>query len=197
MEITQKIMLILLKEFSRQHTVTSLASKLKMSRVGTWKVLKRMETEKHINLIPVGSGTTSTDIIYLNWDNFLVEKNLAFSLAEEASVQRRWRTNFAELENKVDFLILFGSILLSPKTAGDIDLLGTISQKKNFRKIQRITDKVQLILTKKLHLLCFTPSELKMELIKANPALVDAIAKGIVLYGQENFIKFIRVVQSK
>ncbi len=192
MEIVQKIMLVLLKDFSRQHTITSLASMLKMSRVGVWKVLKRMEAEKYINLIPVGSGTTSTYTIHLNWDNFLVEKNLALSLAEEASTQRRWRANFAELENEVDFLILFGSILHSPKIAGDIDLLGVISSKKNFHKTQKITDKTQLTLTKKLHLLCFTSLELKQELMKTNPALIDAIAKGIVLYGQENFIKFIK-----
>jgi predicted nucleotidyltransferase len=197
MEITSKIMLVLLKDISRKQTVTSLASKLKMSRVGMWKVLKRMETGKYINLIPVGSGTTSTYIIHLNWDNFLVEKSLALSLAEEASFQRRWRTNFAELENKVDFLILFGSILHSSKTAGDIDLLGIISSKKNFRKTQKIIDKVQLTLTKKLHLLCFTPSELQQELIKSNSALMDAIATGIILYNQENFIKFIKEIKSR
>lgn len=197
MEIASQILMILLKDFSRQHTVTSLASKLQMSRVGMWKVLKRMEAEKYINLIQVGSGTTSTYIIHLNWDNFLIEKSLALSLAEEASTQRRWRANFAELENKVDFSILFGSILYSPKAAGDIDLLGVVSSKKNLHEIQKIKDKTQLTITKKLHLLCFTPSELKQELIKTNPALIDAIAKGIVLYGQENFIKFIRMIQSK
>ena len=197
MEIAQTIMMVLLKGFSKQHTVTSLAFKLKMSRVGMWKVLKRMETEKYINLAPVGSGATSTYIIHLNWGNFLIEKSLALSLAEETSTQRRWRANFAELENKVDFLILFGSILHSPKTAGDIDLLGVISAKKNFHKTQKITDKTQLTLTKKLHLLCFTSLELKQELMKNNPALIDAIAKGIVLYGQENFIKFIKELTSK
>lgn len=197
MEIAQKIMLALLKEFSRQHTVTSLALKLKMSRAGMWKVLKRMETEKYINLLSVGSGTTSIYTVHLNWNNFLVEKSLALALAEEASTQRRWRTNFAELESKVDFLVLFGSILHSPKSASDIDLLGMVSKKSNFRKIQKTIDKVQLTLTKKLHLLCFTPAELEQELIKSNPALVDAIAKGTVLYGQENFIKFIREIKPR
>ena len=57
----------------------------------------------------------------------MVAKTLALALEHEATSHRRWQTNFVELENKVDFLILYGSILISPQKANDIDLLSIVS----------------------------------------------------------------------
>ena len=179
----------LLKDFSTTHTITSLAKKLKMSRVGMWKLLKKLEKTKYLNLTPVGVGKTSIYTVALKWDNIIVEKALALYLTEESIKQRRWRVNFAELEKEVDFLILYGSILTSPKQADDIDLL-VIAKKNKFLKIQNILDKIQKTENKKIHLIDFTSSEFKKELKNKNKAFIDAIKKGVVLFGQENFIKF-------
>ena len=40
-----KILKILLKQFSITWTVTSLSNEIKISRVGIWKVLKKLEKE--------------------------------------------------------------------------------------------------------------------------------------------------------
>ena len=45
---------------------------------------------------------------------------------------------------------------------------------------------------KKIHLIDLTESEFSQELKRPNKAYVDALKKGIILFGQENFIKFIR-----
>lgn len=191
----QSIMLILLKDFSVVHTATSLAKELKMSRWGVWKILKKLEEEGLIILNPINSGKTSTNIIKLNWDNILVEKNLALSLTQEALKHKKWISNFADLEKEVDFLILYGSILQSPKEAGDIDILG-VSNEKNLSKIGNIILKIQEIQNKKIHSINFTQKEFKQELKKPNKAFIDAIKKGIILFRQEKFIKFIRELQT-
>ena len=118
-----EILKLLFKDFTIKQTITSLANEIRLSRVGVWKVLKKLEKEQIIILSPVGSGKTSTYSISLNWENPLVEKNLALTLTEDAIKQQRWLTNFAEIESKVDFLIIYGSIVYSPKEANDIDLL--------------------------------------------------------------------------
>ncbi|MBI5060780.1 MAG: hypothetical protein HZB67_00530, partial [Candidatus Aenigmarchaeota archaeon] len=130
METSKEVMLVLLKDFSKRHTITSLADELKLSRVGMWKILKKLEAEKFVLIESVGTGRTSTSIIKINWRNALVEKALVFYLAEESVKQRRWGVNLAELETEVDFLILYGSILTSPQQANDIDLIGTAKKKK-------------------------------------------------------------------
>ncbi len=191
MATDKKLMLVLLKDFTKKHTITSLAKEVKLSRVGTWKILKRLEREKYILIESVGSGKTSTSIIKINWDNLLVEKALALYLTEESIKQRRWRVNFAELEKEVDFLILYGSIVTSPQQANDIDVLG-IAKKNKFVKIQKVLDKIQKTESKKIQLIDFTSSEFRKELQDNNKAFIDAIKKGVILFGQENFVEFIR-----
>lgn len=191
-ESTSKVIVQLLKDFSSIHTITSLAKELKMSRVGIWKALKKPQLQQLIRLTPTGKGKTNTYIIDLNWDNILIEKLLALNLTEEAIRQRRWIVNFAELEKTVDFLILYGSILHSPKKAKDIDIIGIISKKKGFIELQNKIDKAQKSQSKKIHAINFTENEFKQELIKPNKAIVDAVKKGVILFGQEKFVRFMK-----
>lgn len=191
---TNKILLILLKDFSKAHTVTSIAKELKLSRVGVWKILKRMQSYQLIKLMPVGTGKTSISIVNINWDNVLAEKSLVLYLVQEALKHRRWMVNFAELESLVDFLILYGSILTFPREAGDIDILGVFSQGKKIIKIHNIIDKIQKTQSKKIHAINFTEAEFKQELTKPNRAFVDAVKNGVVLFGQEKFVRFIKKV---
>lgn len=194
---SSKILKILLKDFTIKPTITSLAKEIGLSRVGAWKRIKKMQSEKLIALSKIGSGKTSTYSISLNFDNPLVEKNLALSLTEDALKNQRWLSNFAELENKVDFLILYGSIINSPQEANDIDILGVVSNKNRFTEIEESVKNMQKTKIKKIHIINFTPAEFRQELEKPNNALIDALKKGIVLFGQEKFIKFVRGIIKK
>lgn len=189
----KKVLLNLLKDFFSMHTITTLAKELGLSRVGTWKILNKLDEGKYVSLKSVGKGRTSTSIVKINWENPLVEKTLALYLTEEALKQRRWQVNFAKLEKVVDFAILYGSILHSSQEAGDVDLLG-IASKKNFVKIQVVIDNIQKTQSKKIHSINFTENEFKEELQKPNKAFIDAVKKGVILFGQENFVKFMKEV---
>lgn len=181
----------LLKDFSATHTVTSLARELKISRVGMWKLLKKLEGREYLVLAPVGVGKTSTYTVNLKWDNIIVEKALALYLTEESIKQKRWRVNFAELEKEVDFLILYGSIVTSTQQANDIDIIG-IAKKSKFVKIQKILDKIQNTEHKNIHAINFTAPEFRKELQNNNKAFIDAVKKGVILFGQENFVRFMK-----
>lgn len=189
---TKKVLLHLLRDFSSTHIITSLARELNLTRVGIWKVLKRLEKSKYILLKPVGKGKTSTYLITLNWNYPLVEKTLSLYLTEEAIKHRRWQFNFAELEGIVHFLILYGSILHSPQQANDIDITGVVTGSKRFIATDEIINRVQITLFKKIHPIFFGPGELKKELLNQNRAFIDAIRKGVILFGQENFVKFMK-----
>ena len=190
MEIAKEIVLMLFKDFTRKHTITSIAKELKLSRVGVWKILKKLEAQKYILIESVGSGKTGISIIKINLDNLLTEKVLSLYLTEESIKQRRWRVNFTELEKEVDFLILYGSIVNYPRKANDIDILG-VAKKNKFVKIQTVLDKIQKTEDKKIHSINFTISEFKEEL-KNNKAFINSIKNGIILFGQEDFIRFIK-----
>lgn len=187
----KKLMLVLFRDFSTIHTITSLAKELKLSRVGIWKILKKLESDNFINLISTGKGKTATSLIKINLNNVLVQKTVVLYLTEEALAQKRWLSNFNELEEKVDFSVIFGSILISAKDANDIDMIN-ISNKNKFIEIQKIIDSIQKTQLKKIHAINFTEFEFKGEL--KNSAIVDAIKKGVILFGQENFVNFMREV---
>ncbi|MBU1201915.1 MAG: hypothetical protein KJ583_01275 [Nanoarchaeota archaeon] len=199
MEITKpntKILKILLKEFTIKPTTTFLAKEIGMSRVGTWKVLKKLEIEKLIILSPIGAGKTSAYSISLNWDNQVTEKTLSLALTKDALKEQRWISNFRELEDKVDFLLIYGSVIHSPKEANDIDILG-VTNKNKFLQIEESIKKMQKTQIKKIHSINFTHAEFKCELEKPNKVFIDAIKKGIILFGQDKFIKFIKSTTKK
>ncbi len=189
-----EILKILVKDISKRHTVTSLSKERGISRVRSWILLQELEKDNFIILTSLGTGKNSIQEVSLNWDNPLLEKTLALLLTEDALKQNKWRYNFKELENHVDFLILFGSILHSPKEANDIDILALVSNKENYSKIDEIIIKIQVTQDKKIHIIDLSEKELKQELKNKNRAYEEALKKGVVLFGQENFIKFIKEI---
>ncbi len=187
----KKVLIHVLKDFSQLHTVTSLAKHLTLSRVGIWKIIKSLEKEKYISIKTIGTGKTSTFTIILNWENPILEKSLSLYLTEEALEWRRWQVNFQELEPLTDFVILYGNILRNSKQANDIDILD-INSKGNFMKVQQMIDRVQKTQLKKIHSLSFTEKEFSIELKKQNKAFINTVKMGVVLFGQEKFIQFMR-----
>jgi predicted nucleotidyltransferase len=194
-ENTKKgILLFLLKDFLNRHTVTSIADAIGVSRVGAWKSLKEMKSEKLVTLSPAGTGKTSTFTVALNWDNVLTQKNIETCLIEEALENQRWRSNFELLGQKVLFLIIYGSILHSPREANDIDIMCVVARKSAFKDVEKVLNNLQKTQLKHMHSLNFTEDEFRSELRKQNPVFIDAIRKGVVLFGQESFISFMKGV---
>lgn len=183
-----------MKDLSNHHTASSLAQQLQMSRGGVWKVIKKLEKEELIVLQTIGKGKTSTQTIHLNWKNTLTEKTVALTLAQEAETQKRWKFVFADLDQKADFVVLFGSIIHSPQTANDIDIL-TVAKEKSLIKINRIIQTIQKTQEKKIQAHNFTSQELKQELQKPNKIFLDALHRGVILFGQEKFIELMRKIR--
>ena len=191
---SERVLTILLKEPFSVHTATSLAKTLRITRQGIWKRLNKLRKSDLVNLEFVGKTKTSTATVKLNWANPITEKTLSLLLMKESLKLQRWRANFAELENNTDFLILFGSILINPKEANDIDIL-LVANKKKFKTIETIVIKIQQTQLKKIHLIDLTAVEFSYELKKSNKSYIDAVKKGMVLYGQDSFVQFIKDLQ--
>jgi len=195
-DVGRKVLLIICKDFSRMYSITYLSREVNMSRVGMWKVIKNLKEEKLITLTPLSKGKTSASVIRLNWDNILLKKVLELYLTEESEQNRRWKFNFSELEKITRFSILYGSILKSTEKANDIDIVNIV-KRKDFIKMQNTIDKAQKSQIKKIHDVNFTSEEFRHELIKGNRAFIDALKKGVILFGQENFVKFIEQLHAK
>lgn len=188
---SDRVLALLLKEPFGMHTATSVAETLSITRQGIWKTLNKLANDELICLEPIGKTKTSAVVIKLNWENQITEKTLSLLLTKEAQKQRRWGENFFELKSIVKYLIIFGSILINSKKANDIDVLAVLN-KKNFKAMDETILKIQSTQLKKIHLIDLTEEELIKELKKPNKPYLDAIKKGTVLYGQDNFIQLIK-----
>ena len=59
--------------------------------------------------------------------------------------------------------------------------------------MKEIVKKLQISQIKKIHFIDFDEGDFKEALVsQKNPAFIDALKKGIILFGQEKFIKFVR-----
>lgn len=186
-----RVVLLLLKDFSTIHTITSIGREVGMTRSGVWKVLKKLEKEEYIIVKSTGKET-SLVIPKLNFKNEMLDKYLDLALSKEAQNYERWIFNFKEVKEHVSFFILYGSVLKSYSKAKDIDIIGIIQDRKSFKKLHQALDKIQKNEAKRIHAVNFTQSEFKEELLKPNRAFVEAVKKGVVLFGHEEFIKFIK-----
>ncbi len=191
MSTSDKILKILLREPFIDHTATSLAKTLGISRQGLWKSLNNMASENLISLKSVADTKKSAVKIILNFNNIVLEKTLSLLLIKESMKHERWKVNFKEIGEEADFVLLFGSILTNPKEANDIDILVVVKEKQNFKKIEEYLLKIQKTQAKKIHLIDLTWQEFKSEL-KINKTYLDALKKGVVLFGQDNFIKLMK-----
>lgn len=188
--IEMRIALLLLKDFSTLHTITSIGKELGMTRSGIWKVLMKLKKEGYITLET--TEEKSLLIPKLNLKNELLGKYLDFALSKEAKEHERWIFNFAEVKGHVSFFILYGSVLKSYTKAKDIDVIGIIPDGKSFKKLHESLDKIQKSESKRIHSINFTELEFREELLKPNKAFIEAVSKGIVLFGQEQYIRFMK-----
>lgn len=191
MDTAHRLLCILVKDFTSTHTVSSLAQQLQLSRWGVWKIFRKLKQEGLIILTPAGKGKTSTHLAQLNWKNTLTEKTASYALVLEAERYRRWKFSLAKLENHAKVVILFGSILTSPQTAGDIDLL-TVATEKKLLLLEKILRSIQQTQEKKIHSHNLTAEEFIAELQKPNKIFLDALRRGVVLFGQEKFVQYLK-----
>jgi predicted nucleotidyltransferase len=187
-----KILSILIKEPLTDHSATSLSKTLGITRQGLWKTLNKLSKEKLIYLNSIANTKKSAVNVKLNFNNPLTEKIVSVLLTKEALNYERWRFNFNEIKDYSKFMILFGSILNSPKEANDIDLLAIVNNKEDFAAIDKLMLKLQQSQLKKIHFIDLTGKEFKEEIeINKNKAYIDALKKGVILFGQEDYVKFI------
>ena len=176
----QEIVKILFKDFLTLYNSRNISKLIGISHAGAFKILKKLERKDMV--LPKRIGNS---VIYsLNARNPIVCKEVELSLIIEAENFKKWREEFREIENKANFVILFGSVLRNEKEARDVDLL-IVAGKKNFKSIEKIIEARKKISNKKIHALIQIPEDFKKDVIQKNKAIIEILKTGIVLFGQD------------
>lgn len=184
-----KVLNFLLRNFNERHSINKLGKILKLSPGGIYKILKKLES---LNiLLPERIGNA----VYYHI-NF--ESGLGIAIARLVLASKEMNTeckvlykDLQPLKNLTECAILFGSVVEKGEKARDIDIL-LVFKKKNYKKVMNSLKKIQEIKTKKIHEMIQTKKELILNIKKKNKPLLDAIKKGIVLWGEEFLVEAIK-----
>lgn len=182
----QEIVKIMFKDILTEYNSRSISSKVGISHVGAFKILKRLEQKEMVKSRLIGKARVYT----LNFKNPLTLREIETTLTIEAHNHQRWLEEFRPLEGKVKFAVLFGSVLRNEKEASDIDL-HVVADKKRYKEIRKIIDEKNTILLKKIHLVYQTPKDFKKDLKRKYLVIIEIIKTGIVLFGQDEFRKMV------
>jgi len=188
----KEIILKLFKDFTRDYNPSSISNELDISRVGAFKALKKLENMNMVKSRKLGKARFYT----LNLENDYARKNVEVILMEEAIKKQRWIDEFKELFNHVQIVVLFGSIISFEDKAKDIDILLVLEQEQN-KQVNHIIESKNKMLLKRIHPIKQTKEDLKNNIKKEDHVIMDAIKKGIVLYGVEEYVELIKDVTSR
>lgn len=182
----QKIIKILFKDVLTIYNSRSISKIVGMTHAGAFKIFKRLEQRGIVISRPIGKAITYT----LNLNNPIAQKEIEMALVLEAQQHTRWLSEFKKLEDKVQCVIIFGSILVNEKKAKDIDLL-VVTNKENVDEVRAIIKERNEVAYKKIHPLLQLPKDFKEDIMSKNKVIIEIIKTGVVLFGQENFRRYL------
>lgn len=182
----QKALLTLYKDFTVYYNANSLSKKLGITQVGAMKLLKRLEKNKIVLSRRIGKS-----IIYkVNVEEELIQRLLAFTLANEAKKYERWAHEFKPLGKKGRIVLFYGSASRNYAPAKDIDVM-IVLDKNDASDVHSSLNAVQKFLSKKLHPLIATRNDLFKNLQEHNEAMTEIIKTAIVLYGYDEYMEIV------
>ncbi|MDO8517391.1 MAG: nucleotidyltransferase domain-containing protein [Nanoarchaeota archaeon] len=177
--------LTILKSPEIEYNANNISPLIGISSMGALKIAKNLEKEGILLSRKIGRA----NIYKINFKNDYAKQYIKFLLKKEVEESspyvKRW---IRELEKMkiADTIILFGSVLKKEKDAGDIDTL-IIVNKKNFEKVKKEIESINLLNDKKIHPIYQTMDDLKKHIDERNKVVLNAV-KGIIISGEENIL---------
>ena len=181
----------LARNFKERNSINEVGRKLKLSPMGIYKILKKLEKINAVKSEKIGNA------IYYKIN---LDEEIGRKLAEFVLVQNEFNNAYAkvyseELRKLKDVAlscIMYGSILKIGKGARDVDTL-IIIKKRDYKKAsKKLNEDIQQLATKKIHDIMMTKEDLANNFKKGNEAMVDMLKNGQVLWGADIIVEAIK-----
>lgn len=184
----EKAVLRILKNPENEYNANSISKIIKVTSMGALKLLKRLEKRSILKLRKV----SNISFYKINFENEYAVDYVSLMLKSEAenssSYVKRWIGEMRKIKN-AGIGIIFGSVLSKGEVANDIDVLFAV-EKNKFDNLSNEVEKLNLINEKKIHPVFQTKEDLMRNIEKKDKVVLEAI-KGIVTFGEKEFVKLI------
>jgi len=188
----ERIILRILKNYSSDYNANNLSNLINLTSMGILKILKRLEEQKLVNLRRV----SNIKFYDFNFENQYAKDYVSLILRKEAdncsAFVKRWINEIRKI-GIAEIAIIFGSVLTKSKNVGDIDVLFVLEE-KNFGKLKEEVRKLNAISEKRIHPVYQTRKDLLVNL-KNKDKVVLEIVKGILVFGEKDFVNLLEEVQ--
>ena len=175
------------------YNINQIARALDLSVGSVHKILKTLEKRNIVNIKELGNAIYYS--INLN-NNEAVKLSELVSIEGKNNILRENKIANVYAQDLVKFdaklIILFGSILTKKNEAKDIDVLFIIKHKEQVNEINNFCLEISKIRTKKVNPLIMLEQDFVNNLKDKNKAIQDLIKNGVILKGEEIFIRAIR-----
>ncbi len=187
-----EVLLLLCKDFGKNYNANSISKAIDITPRGALKILKNLKEGNMLASKIFGNAT----FYKINFDDYYTFRRIETLLIQEAQENAsRWISEFEGLFEIAEIVVIFGSAARGQKKANDVDLLIVISE-KNFEAAKKIIREKNKILLRPIHPVYQSPNDIKNNLKKKQPVLINALKQGYVLHGYEKLIEVIKNVTS-
>lgn len=180
----------LVRNFKEKNSINAIAKRLKLSPMGAYKILKKLEKADTIKAEKIGNA-----IFYkANFDKEIGRKYAEFVLVQKEfsnSYAKVYAEDIRKLEDIALSCVLYGSILKIGKEAKDVDAL-IIVEKKEYKEVSSKLAEIKEISAKRIHDIIMTKNDLANNIKKGNEAMIDMLKYGQVLWGPEIIVEAIK-----
>ena len=189
----KKVLRLLAVAFDKDYSINNIAKECGLSPNGALKILKKFKEEGIFKAKKIANIISYR----LDFENEKTDSILELALTSKIEGRVKYRSeDLKELKDIIKSCILFGSYISLKKEPADLDVLFVLD-KANFKEYKKRLAGIKDIIPVKIQDILQTEEDLKKNILKKDPVVLDILRKGIVLWGQKTIAKVIKSVYQR
>jgi DNA-binding Lrp family transcriptional regulator len=188
----KKVLRMILFAFDADYSINQIAKECKIAPNGALKILNKFKNEGILTIRDIANIKSYK----INFEDEKAELILELALMQDLDNKIKNRLDdLKEMKGIADSSIIFGSYLTS-KDPDDLDIL-FILKKENYKNYKESLKNIKDIMPIKIHDIAQTKEDIEKNIIRKDLIVLDAIKKGIILWGQRTIIGVIKNVYKR
>ncbi len=190
----QKALKNIFTDYLTDYNAYNMKDRLRVSDVGSLKLLKRLKEKKLLTARKMGNAT----FYKANLENEYTLKLLELLFLDHSHLSNFVRGWIEDLKsfNNAKGILLFGSILKKEKSANDVDVCFVLEKHEDYKKVQKSVEQMNQKSRQDIHPLYLTEEDLKNKLLENDSPIIEMVRSCVVVLGQELFVRVLKEVQS-
>ena len=192
----KKALKLIFTDFLTSYNSYNLKDKIGLSSAGSLKLLRSLNQK---NLL-LGKKMGNAIFYRPNFQNEYLIKLLELIFLDHSNWSdfvKGWICDLRTFIPHTGAILLFGSIMMKVKEAGDVYVCFILKSAKDYQKLQAMVSEMNKKNRLKIHPLYLTEKGFEQKLREKDKPLVEMVKSCMIIHGQELFVEVLKNVQSE